>query len=163
MSSSRLQFYDNIGSMTIFEVEKNKSAYTDILLIGDEDINMIDKYLYNSHLYVLCDADLKSVCAVLEVDHNTIEIKNIATYPHYQNKGYATKLLEFVCDKYKNYYEYLILGTGENDVTLNFYKKRGFVEYKRIKDFFTLNYSHPIYENGQLLTDMIYLKKKIKK
>ena len=47
--------------------------------------------------------------------------------------------------------------------TLNFYKKRGFIEYTRIRDFFIQNYPHPIIENGVQLKDMIYLKKDLQR
>ena len=67
--------------------------------------------------------------------------------------------MDIVSNKYKKDFKYLILGTGENPKTLDFYKKRGFKEYKIVKNFFTENYSHPIYENGVQLRDMIYLKK----
>ncbi len=146
--------------MKIYEVTSNKSDYMDILLIGDEDESMVSKYIEQSEIFILYDNDmLISICAVEKINSETVEIKNIATYPEYQNKGYASKLLDFICNKYKTKYKKLILGTGENEKTLNFYKKRGFTETHIIKNFFTDNYSHPIIENGKLLTDMIYLKK----
>ena len=146
--------------MRIVEITKNKTDFMDILLIGDEDEAMISKYLDKSNLYVLYDKyTLISICAVTCTDDKTVEIKNLATYPEYQNKGYATILLDFVCNKYKNNFKNLILGTGENEKTLNFYKKRGFIETHKIKNFFIDNYSHPIFENGKQLVDMIYLKK----
>lgn len=149
--------------MKIKEITENKSRFIDLLLIGDEEESMINKYLEESTLFILYDNDiLISVCAVVIKDSDTIEIKNLATYPKYQNKGYASALMDFVCNKYRKEFQYLILGTGENSKTLTFYKKRGFTEYKRIKNFFTENYSHPIYENGIQLTDMIYLKRFIK-
>ena len=149
--------------MKIKEITENKSRFIDLLLIGDEEESMINKYLEESTLFILYDNDiLISVCAVVIKDSDTIEIKNLATYPKYQNKGYASALMDFVCNKYRKEFQYLILGTGENSKTLSFYKKRGFIEYKRIKNFFTENYPHPIYENGVQLTDMIYLKKFIK-
>lgn len=146
--------------MEIKEITENKIDYTDILLVGDEDEKMIDKYLEQSTLFALYANDaLTSVCAVVIQDAETVEIKNIATYPEYQNKGYASALIDFVGNKYKSKFKYLILGTGENDKTLAFYKKRGFRETHRIKNFFVENYPHPIFENGKQLTDMIYLKK----
>ena len=149
--------------MKIKEITENKSRFIDLLLIGDEEESMINKYLEESTLFILYDNDiLISVCAVVIKDSDTIEIKNLATYPKYQNKGYASALMDFVCNKYRKEFQYLILGTGENSKTLTFYKKRGFTEYKRIKNVFTENYSHPIYENGIQLTDMIYLKRFIK-
>lgn len=145
--------------LQIKEIRNNKKDFLDILLIGDENEKMIDKYLDKCFLYALYDGALTSICAVCGVDFETVEIKNLATYPKFQNKGYATKLIEFVCDKYKGLYKYLILGTGENEITLNFYKKSGFVEFKRIKNFFTDNYPNPIIEDGRQLVDMIYLRK----
>ena len=148
--------------MEIREVTSNKADYMEILLIGDEDESMINKYLEQSTFFVLYDNDiLTSICAVIEIDSETVEIKNLATYPEYQNKGYASKLLDYVCNRYKEKFRTVILGTGENETTLNFYKKRGFVETRRIKNFFTDNYSHPIVENGKQLVDMIYLKKSL--
>lgn len=146
--------------MQIEEITTNKTDYMDILLIGDEDKNMINKYIDQSTIFVLYVNDtLTSVCAILIRDKETVEIKNLATYPQYQNMGYASTLINFVCNKYKRNFKFLILGTSENNKTLNFYKKRGFKETHRLKNFFINNYSHPIFENGQQLIDMIYLKK----
>lgn len=146
--------------MKILEITNNKRKYLDLLLIGDEDENMIYKYLEQSTLFVLSDNDtVKSAAAVVIIDSDTIEIKNLATYPQFRNKGHATSLLDFICKKYKNNVRYIILGTGENPKTLEYYKKRGFVEFNKIKNFFTDNYSHPIFENDIQLVDMIYLKK----
>ncbi len=150
--------------MEIREIRENKTEFMDLLLIGDEEETMINRYLDRSTLFVVYDSGKPvSLCAVIKIDSDTIEIKNLATFPEYQNKGYATKLLNFVFDKYKKAYNTVILGTGENEKTLNFYKKRGFIQTRRVKNFFTDNYSHPIFENGKQLVDMIYLKKIIKK
>ncbi len=150
--------------MEIRKVISNKTDFMDILLIGDEEVSMINRYLEQSTIFALYDNDiLKSICAVMEIDSETVEIKNLATYPQYRNKGYASALLDFVFDRYKKDFKAVILGTGENEKTLRFYKKRGFIETRRIKNFFIDNYSHPIFENGKQLVDMIYLKKIIKK
>ena len=146
--------------MQIKEITKNKTAYIDILLIGDEDEKMINRYIEQSIIFSLYENNvLTSVCAVITIDNETIEIKNLATYPQYQNRAYASALINFVCNKYKRNYKYLILGTGENNKTLEFYKKRGFQETHRLKNFFIDNYEHPIFEEGKQLIDMIYLKK----
>lgn len=148
--------------MEIREVNSNKEDFMEILLIGDEDVSMINKYLEQSTLFVLYDNNIMtSICAVMEIDSETVEIKNLATYPEYQNKGYASALLDFVFDRYKKNFKTAILGTGENEKTLRFYKKRGFVQTRRIKNFFTDNYSNPIFENGKQLVDMIYLTKSL--
>ena len=146
--------------MQIKEITTNKADYMDILLIGDEDEKMINKYIEQSTIFALYEnKGLTSVCAVITIDNETIEIKNLATYPEYENRGYASALINFICNKYKTNYKYLILGTGENNKTLKFYKKRGFQETHRLKNFFIDNYEHPIFEEGTQLVDMIYLKK----
>ena len=55
----------------------------------------------------------------------------------------------------------MMVGTGDVPGTLAFYKSCGFEYSYCIKDFFTENYDHPIIDNGVLLKDMIYLKRKI--
>lgn len=50
-------------------------------------------------------------------------------------------------------------GTGDTPSTLSFYEHCGFRISHRLKNFFTDNYDHPIYEDGKLLTDMVYLRK----
>ena len=52
----------------------------------------------------------------------------------------------------------LYVGTGENPDTLRFYERNGFEYSHTVKDFFSSNYDHPIYENGKMLRDMVYLK-----
>ena len=146
--------------MEIREINSGKADFMEILLIGDEDEAMVNKYLELSMLFALYDNSiLTSICAVMEIDSQTVEIKNLATYPQYRNQGYASALLNFVFDRYKENYKTVILGTGENEKTLRFYKKRGFVEFDRVKNFFVDNYDHPIFEDGKQLKDMIYLKK----
>jgi GNAT superfamily N-acetyltransferase len=132
------------------------------LLLADEQENMIDKYLEDGDLFALYDDDLKSVCVVTAIDKDTCELKNIATYKNYQGKGYAKVLIKFVCDFYKNNYKTMLVGTGEIPWILSFYENCGFEKSYRIKNFFTDNYDHPMFEEGIQLIDMIYLKKDLK-
>lgn len=76
----------------------------------------------------------------------------------FQRKGIGSQLISFIIDEYKQFYHFLIVGTGDSPMTLPFYKKCGFVETYRLKNFFIDNYDHPIYEDGKLLVDMVYLK-----
>ena len=52
------------------------------------------------------------------------------------------------------------VGTGDSPLTIPFYEKCGFIRTRIIRNFFTDNYDHPIYEDGIRLVDMIYLQKK---
>jgi GNAT superfamily N-acetyltransferase len=144
--------------MPIRQILSNKKQYLDLLLLADESEEMIDKYLPHGDLFALYDDDLKSVCVVAPIDSETCELKNIATYPKYQGKGYGTDLINYIFDFYKNQYKYMLVGTGEVPSILAFYESFGFKETHRIKNFFTDNYPHPMYEGDIQLVDMIYLK-----
>ena len=82
----------------------------------------------------------------------------IALLPNYQGKGYGKALIDFIIEKYKGKYSVLQVGTGESQATIPFYEKCGFIRSHTIKNFFIDNYDHPIYEEGILLVDMVYLK-----
>jgi GNAT superfamily N-acetyltransferase len=143
----------------IEKITGNKKQFLDLLLLADEQENMIDRYLPAGDLFALYDDDLKSVCVVVPVTSETCELKNIATYRKYQGKGYGTALLHFIADFYKNDYRTMLVGTGETPAILSFYERCGFEKSYRVKNFFTDNYDHPIFEGDIQLVDMIYLKK----
>lgn len=152
---------NNTKIMRIEKFTENKKQFLDLLLLADEQENMIDKYLPNGDLFALYDDDLKSVCVVVPIDKKTCELKNIATYEKYQGKGYGSALINFIADFYKNDYKTMLVGTGETPAILSFYESCGFVKSHRIKNFFTDNYDHPMFEDDIQLVDMIYLKKNL--
>lgn len=145
--------------MKIVRVIENKKQFLDLLLLADEQENMIDKYLPHGDLFALYDDDLKSVCVVMPVNSETCELKNIATYVKYQGKGYGRALISFIADFYNNDYKAMLVGTGEVPAILSFYESCGFEKSYRVKNFFTDNYDHPMFEGDIQLVDMIYLKK----
>ncbi|AKK05255.1 Acetyltransferase (GNAT) domain [Corynebacterium mustelae] len=145
--------------MWIFEVTENKKQYLELLLLADEQENMIDKYLDRGNMFVLEDDGVKAECVVTDEGNGIIEIKNLATLPEFQGKGYGRALIEFVAVKYKAEFSVLQVGTGDSPLTLGFYQKCGFAPSHVVKDFFTDNYDHPIVEDGVRLVDMIYLQR----
>ena len=147
--------------MQIEKINDNKKQFLDLLLLADEQENMIDRYLPNGDLFALYDGDLKSICVVVPVDGETCELKNIATYEKYQGKGYGKALINFISDFYKNDYKTMLVGTGEIPWILSFYESCGFEKSHQVKNFFTENYDHPIFEGEIQLIDMIYLKKEL--
>ena len=147
--------------MRIFEVVENKKEYLPLLLLGDEPEDMIDRYIDKGTMYILDDNGVKCECVVTDEGNGILEIKNIATYPEFQGKGYARKLIEYISEKYKENYSVLQVGTGDSPMTIPFYEKCGFVRSHIIPNFFTDNYDHPIFECSIQLIDMIYLQKEI--
>ena len=150
-----------VWTMDIKEVKEGKKHYLDLLLLADEHENMIDRYLTNGTMYVLEDDGVKAECVVLDAGGGVLEIKNIATDPQFHGKGYGKALIEFIAQKYKSDYSILQVGTGDSPSTIPFYEKCGFTRSHIIKNFFTDNYDHPIYDDGVKLIDMIYLRKDI--
>ena len=50
----------------------------------------------------------------------------------------------------------VLVGTGETPASFAFYSACGFTLSHRVKNFFTDNYPQPIWDDGVLLTDMVY-------
>ena len=147
--------------MKIKEIKENKKQFLPLLLLADEQEDMIDRYLNRGTMYVLDDDGVKCECVITDEGNGVLEIKNIATEPEYQGKGYGKALIDFVATTYKGKYSILQVGTGDSPLTIPFYEKCGFIRSHSIKNFFTDNYYHSIYEAGTQLVDMIYLQKKI--
>lgn len=143
--------------MEILQILHNKKQYLDLLLLADEQEDMIDRYLENGEMFVLLDPEPVAECVVCDLGDGTFEIKNIATASEFQGKGYGRAMIEFVLAHYKDRCTKMLVGTGDSPLTLPFYKKCGFTESHRIKNFFTDNYDHPIFEAGVQLVDMVYL------
>lgn len=147
--------------MRIKEIKENKKQFLTLLLLADEQEDMIDRYLNKGTMYVLDDDGVKCECVITDEGNGVLEIKNIATEPEYQGKGYGKALIDFIAATYRGKYSILQVGTGDSRLTIPFYEKCGFIRSHRIKNFFTDHYDHPIYEAGTQLVDMIYLQKKI--
>lgn len=147
--------------MEFKEITANKKQYLSLLLLADEQEDMIDRYIKKGTMYILNDNGVKCECVITDEGNGILEIKNIAAVPAYQGMGYGKAMIEFIADKYKTQYFVLQVGTGDVPSTVGFYEACGFKYSHRLKNFFTDNYNHPIYEDGILLKDMVYLKRKL--
>ncbi len=145
--------------MDIIEITENKKAYLSLLLLADEQEDMIDRYLDSGRMFILDDNGVKAECVITDEGNGLLEIKNIATVPEYQRKGYGKALIDFIVQNFKGQYALLQVGTGDSPLTIPFYEKCGFVRSHILPNFFTDNYDHPIFENGIQLVDMVYLQK----
>lgn len=147
--------------MKIYKVN-DKRIYLSLLLLADEQESMIDRYIDKGEMYVLDDDGVKAEIVVCDEGNGILEIKNLAVEPQYKRQGYGKKLVEFVCEHYKAKHHTIRVGTGNSPLTVPFYEKCGFKRSEVIKDFFTENYDHPIYECGIRLVDMIYFTKELR-
>ena len=147
--------------MRIEEITEGKKRFLDLLLLGDEQESMIDRYLERGSMFALYDPDLKTVCVVTREGDGVCELKNIATYEKEQGKGYGTRMIAFLFQRFQGEAKEMLVGTGDCPATVGFYEHCGFRRSHRVKNFFTDNYDHPIYEDGVQLVDMVYLKKEL--
>lgn len=147
------------------KIEKIDNNYPyNLLLLADETVEGIDKYLYESDVYVAKTADEAiGVFCLFQVDEDVVEIKNIAVVPQMQNRGVGSHLMnEIEIIARKKQYKTIIVGTGDCGINqIRFYERNGYSKYAVKKDFFLKIYSEPIYENGIMLRDMVMLKKEI--
>lgn len=149
--------------MIITEVKEHKKQYLALLLLADEQEDMINRYIENGTMYVLDEDGVKCECVVTDEGNGVLEIKNLATVPEHQGKGYGKIMIDYLVNAYQGKYSVLQVGTGDSPLTIPFYQKCGFVRSHRIPNFFTDHYDHPIYEGGIQLVDMIYLRRQILK
>lgn len=145
--------------MTFQQIHTNKKQYLELLLLADEQESMIDKYLEQGQMFVCFDPQPVAECVVVSLGDGVFEIKNLATAPSVQGKGYGKAIIEYIMERYRDQCRMMLVGTGDSPLTLPFYQKCGFKEHHRVKNFFTDNYDHPIYEAGIQLVDMVYLSR----
>lgn len=137
-----------------------------LLLLADETVEGINKYLFDSEVFVaeLCETKQAiGVFCLYRIDADTVEIKNMAIAEACQGNGAGSSLIgkAAAIAKEKGYRE-IIVGTADCGIRqIHFYEKNGFVKYDTRKNYFTDIYDTPIYENGIQLKDMIMLKKEL--
>lgn len=134
--------------MEFQQVTDNKKAYLDLLLLADESERMVDLYLERGDMFVLRDPDVKAECVVTREEDGVYELKNLAVAPECQRRGYGKALVDYVFARYPDCRKMLV-GTGDVPSSLTFYHKCGFAESHRVRNFFTDNYDHPMFEDGK--------------
>ena len=96
---------------------------------------------------------------VTEEGDGVLEIKNMATEPRYQRRGYGKQLIEFLVSADRGTHRLLRVGTGDSPATIPFYEACGFRRAFVVKNFFVEHYRQPIFEQGVQLVDMVYLER----
>ncbi len=142
------------------EIKERKERFLPLLLLGDEQEDMIARYLPRGRLFASYEGEqLIAVAVVTDEGDGLCELKNLAVEPAFQRQGHGSRMLHFLMEELAPSFHTMQLGTGESPLTLHFYEANGFVYSHRIENFFTDNYDHPIWEEGVLLKDMVYLKR----
>lgn len=148
-------------AMEFREITTDKKQYLSLLLLGDDQESMIDRYLARGTMFVLDDRGVKAVCVVTNEGNGILELKNIAVDPQYQNMGYGKQVIELLAARYADTFSVLQAGTGDSPLTIPFYEHCGFHRSHTVPNFFIEHYDHPIFEGGTQLIDMVYLRRKL--
>lgn len=75
--------------MNVRQIFQGKDRFLDLLLLGDEQEDMIARYLGRGELFALYDPNLRGVCVVTDEGAGTFELKNLAVPPKYQRRATA--------------------------------------------------------------------------
>ena len=147
----------------ILPVKADKKRYLPLLLVGDEQESMIDRYLERGEMYVMQDVSGTAVAVAVVTDEGDgfLELKNLAVDPRFHRKGYGRMMIEYLCRHYRGRFRVLTAGTGDSMKTMSFYRNCGFTCSHTVVDFFVKNYDHPIIEEGKALKDMVYFRRNI--
>jgi aminoglycoside 6'-N-acetyltransferase I len=146
-------------------LKKGKEIPYNLLLLADETVEAINKYINKSDVYVLYRDNAAIAVYVLQtISDDTIEIKNIAVDTAFQGQGIGQKLLNNAMSRAKERgFKNILIGTGDAGIKqLYLYQKVGFEIYEIKHRFFLDNYPDPIFENGIQLKHMVMLKKELK-
>ncbi len=150
--------------MTTRILGKGEELPYDLLLLADEFAEVIDRYIFNSQVYVYeIDQKIIGQYAMYRLSNDEVEIKNIAVLPDYQGKGIGKFLLKDADQRAKaSGFKTMFIGTGDvMMMQLLLYQKTGYEMNYLKKNFYIDNYPEPIYENGLQLKHMVMLRKEL--
>jgi GNAT superfamily N-acetyltransferase len=149
----------NEDALTFRLIPDDKKTFLPLLLLADEQEDMIDRYLDRGDLYAMYDGDdLRATAVVTDEGGGVFELKSLAVDPPWHRQGYGGRMVRFVIETYRDRCRTLMVGTGDSPITVPFYERCGFRFSHRLENYFLEHYDHPMYEDGVLLRDAVYLR-----
>jgi len=100
--------------MTIRQITHDKKQFLNLLLLADEQESMVDRYLERGEMFALFDPEVRAVCVITDEGNGVFEIKNIATDPAFQGRGYGRALIEFALEHCRGKGRVMMVGTGDS-------------------------------------------------
>jgi GNAT superfamily N-acetyltransferase len=157
------------GDIRIVKLDRGDVLPMSLLLLADEAVVAIERYIYECDVYVLVlDGAVSAnegpvgVFALYRNSPEEVEVKNMAVIESLQGKGLGSYMLgEVQRIAVSEGYRIVIVGTATVGRQLGFYIKNGFLPAGVRKDFFSEHYPEPIYEEGERLRDMVVLEKRL--
>ena len=155
-----------MDNVKIERLHSNQEIPYDLLLLADESLEAIHKYLSVSDIYIarhVASGNPLAVFVLQSLNRKEMEIKNIAVSPEFQDIGIGSCMIEEIKQIARSQgCSAIWVGTPDSAfLQICFYKKNGFSIATVKKDFYVQNYPYPIFENDVELKDMIMLTAKI--
>lgn len=150
--------------MEIRELLREESPPMHLLLLADPSRKLVEAYLGSGTCFVAeMDKRMIGVYVLLQKGPEMIEIMNIAVDERHHGKGIGKQLIGHAISHAREQgYKTIEIGTGNSGIgQLALYQKCGFRITGIDRDFFNINYTEAIYENGIQCQDMIRLSQSI--
>lgn len=149
--------------ITIFDARKEELPWQ-LLLEADPEKEVIDTYIYTSHIFLYkINHQIVGVLVLKEIS-TFWEIMNISVDTQHQKKGIGGQLIDAAIEFIQSHHKEaeVRIRTGETSTgALHLYKMKGFKVIERVPDYFVVNYAQPIYENGKRLRDQLVLSRNL--
>ncbi len=90
--------------MEFRKIDGDKKRFLPLLLLGDEQESMIDRYLECSDMFAMFDRRNApiAIAVVSKKAHGQYELMNLVVAPCHQRKGHGSRMIEFICNRYKD-------------------------------------------------------------
>lgn len=144
---------------------QDESVPMQLLLLADPSEKQIHSYISSGHCYL---AEYEGVCrgvyVLQEKTPQTIELMNVAVAESWQGKGLGKQLILHAIESSRELgYARLDVATGNSSIgQLALYQKCGFRIVGIERDYFTIHYPQPIFENGIQCLDQVKLALELK-
>jgi ribosomal protein S18 acetylase RimI-like enzyme len=147
-------------NLYIRRLRNDEKPPMDLLLLADPSQKVVESYIHRGQCFVgELDEQVIAVYVLIDTRPQTVELVNIAVAEHIQGKGYGRQLVRHAIETARSMgYNVMEIGTGNSSIgQLALYQKCGFRIVGVDRDYFTVHYPEPIYENGIQCRDMIRL------
>ncbi|WAH39109.1 GNAT family N-acetyltransferase [Alicyclobacillus dauci] len=127
-----------------------------LLLLADPSREVVESYIHRGRCFVAqSNGKIIGEYVLLDTRPQTVEIVNVAVVEEEHGKGIGKQLVRHAITTANSMgYKTIEVGTGNSSVG---YQKCGFRIIGVDRDFFTVHYDEPIYENGMQCRDMVRL------
>src|SRR5215470_14717676 len=118
----------NNAEYEIVKLQPGRSLPFDLLLLADETIDAIEKYVYDCDVYIVKQKNSTAsiaAFALYKISHAEVEIKNIAVLESLHGQGIGSHVMnEIKRIAIANHCKRIVVGTPENSSRLiHFYEK----------------------------------------